>query len=91
VNGGFYQGPASPNPVTVATIDKFVGASTKTTLGGILTRREPRDKAWHVEVSSFEYQCKATCHKWRTPEWMENGTNELGEDTMWSIKDGKAA
>lgn len=51
VEGGLDQGPATSDPVTVAAINEFVGATRETALWGMLAGRQPRDKQWNIKVA----------------------------------------
>jgi len=63
---GVDQRPAAANPVAVATVDELVRTPREATLGGILTRRKPRDEPWNVEVSTCN--TRSSCqYAWGVP------------------------
>jgi hypothetical protein len=51
MKASFYKWPAAADPVAVAAIHELVGTTTKSTLGSVLTRRQPRNQSWNVEIS----------------------------------------
>ena len=54
VQGRLDQRPASPDPVAVAAVDKFVCASREATLRSILSRREPSEQLGDVKIPGRE-------------------------------------
>lgn len=76
VEGGLDQGPATSDPVAVATVDKLVGTTRETALGGVLTGGQPRDKQWNVEIAGegddqvwVSMQCSHVTTSVGRPSW----------------------
>jgi hypothetical protein len=54
---GLDQGPASTDPVAVASVNKFIRATREAAFWGVLSGRDPRDESWNIEVARYMPEC----------------------------------